>query len=60
MIPETPADTKLCTCSSLIKKKKKLLAGHQWLTSIILTQEAEIRKIKVQGQPKKIIHEPLS
>jgi hypothetical protein len=26
MIPETPADTKLCTCSSLIKKKKKAIS----------------------------------
>jgi hypothetical protein len=53
-----------------LKKKKKgqaglkknparthgMMAGHQWLTPIILaTQEAEIRKIKVRGQPKEIV-----
>jgi hypothetical protein len=32
----------------LVLKKKKTLAGHRWLTPVILaTQEAEIRRIKV-------------
>jgi hypothetical protein len=36
-------------------------ARHQWFTPIILTtQEAEIRKIKVQSQPGQIIQETLS
>jgi hypothetical protein len=36
-------------------------AGNQWLTSVILaTQEAEIRRITVQNQPRKIVHETLS
>jgi hypothetical protein len=33
-----------------------MLTRHQWLTPVIL---AEIRKIKVQGQPVKIVHEIL-
>jgi hypothetical protein len=45
----------------LIKKKKKKVAGLQWLTSIILaTQEAEIRRIEVQSQPEKMVCETLS
>jgi hypothetical protein len=32
------------------------LAGHQWLTPIILaTQKAEIRRIMVQSQPRQIV-----
>jgi hypothetical protein len=38
-----------------------MLAGHRWLTPIILaTREAEIRKIEVQSQPLEIIQETLS
>jgi hypothetical protein len=41
-----------------LKTKK---ARHQWLTSIILAnQEAEIRRITVQSQSEKIVHETLS
>jgi hypothetical protein len=37
------------------------LARHQWLTPIILSpQEAEIRRIEFQGQPKKNESETLS
>jgi hypothetical protein len=33
--------------------KKILLAGRRWLTPVILaTQEAEIRRITVQSQPR--------
>jgi hypothetical protein len=36
-------------------------AGHWWLTPITLaTQEAQIRKIAVQSQPRQIVHEILS
>jgi hypothetical protein len=35
--------------------------GHQWLTPIILTtQEAKIRRIVVQSQPRQIVLETLS
>jgi hypothetical protein len=35
--------------------------GCWWLMPIILSiQEAEIRKIKVQSQPEKVVHEILS
>jgi hypothetical protein len=41
--------------------KRSISARHQWLTSIILaTQEAEIRWIKVQSQPRQIVQETLS
>jgi hypothetical protein len=37
------------------------LAGHWWLTSEILaTQEAKIRRIPVQSQPRQIVWETLS
>jgi hypothetical protein len=36
-------------------------AGHWWLTPVILTtQEAEIRRIVVQSQPRQIVLETLS
>jgi hypothetical protein len=41
--------------------KTNLWAGHWWLTPIILaTQEAEIRKIIVQTQPRQVIFKTLS
>jgi hypothetical protein len=36
-------------------------ARHQWLMlAILATQEAEIRRIAVQSQPRQIVHETLS
>jgi hypothetical protein len=36
-----------------------IIAGLWWLTPIILgTWEAEIRRIKVQSQPRQIVHRP--
>jgi hypothetical protein len=36
-------------------------AGHLWLTPVILdTQEAEIRRIELQSQPRQIVSETLS
>jgi hypothetical protein len=44
---------------TLLKLSKK--ARCQWLTPVILaTQEAEIRRIKVQSQTGQIVHETLS
>jgi hypothetical protein len=41
--------------------KQSTRAGCQWLTPIILaSQEAEIRRILVQGQPGQIVLETLS
>jgi hypothetical protein len=35
-----------------------LYASHQWLTPVILaTQEAEIKRIKVQSQSRQRVHE---
>jgi hypothetical protein len=49
---------------TLVKKKRKQkysYAGHQWFMSVILaTQKAEIRRIAVQSQPRQIIRETLS
>jgi hypothetical protein len=39
------------------RQKLQKEAEHHWLIPVILvTQEAEIRKIVVQSQPEKIIH----
>jgi hypothetical protein len=41
--------------------QKVLEAGCRWLTPVSLaTQEAEIRMIVVQSQPRQIVHETLS
>jgi hypothetical protein len=48
----------ICTSDPV---KNCLIAGHWWLTSVILvTLEAEIRRITVRCQPKKIVCETLS
>jgi hypothetical protein len=40
---------------------KKSLVGHWWLTLVVLaTEEAEIRRIAVQSQPRQIVPETLS
>jgi hypothetical protein len=40
---------------------KRFLAGHRWLTPVILaTQEADIRRIVVQSQPRQTVQETLS
>jgi hypothetical protein len=40
---------------------KEETVGRQWFTPVILAiQEAEIRKIMIQGQPGQIVHETLS
>jgi hypothetical protein len=40
------------------QNKHKKINGHRWLTPVILpTQEAEIRRVEVRGQPGQIIHE---
>jgi hypothetical protein len=42
------------------KKKCSQLDRSQWLKPIILaTQEAEIRRIMVQSQPRHIVHKTL-
>jgi hypothetical protein len=51
------------TCLKKIKKVKyvRYLAGHRWLTPVILAaQEADIRRIIVQSQPGQIVCETLS
>jgi hypothetical protein len=43
------------------KKKEHYKARHQWLMPVNLaTQEAEIRRIMVQSQPRQIVHKILS
>jgi hypothetical protein len=44
-----------------IKQNPRSLAGHWWLTPVILaTQEAEMRRIMVQSQPGQIVFKTLS
>jgi hypothetical protein len=44
---------KKCSTSLSIKK---MPAGHWWLTPIILAnQEADIRRIQIQSQPRQIV-----
>jgi hypothetical protein len=53
-------DTKLYVEPSL-SLRNKMSARYWWLTPIILTtQEAEIRRIMVQSQPRQIVYETLS
>jgi hypothetical protein len=41
--------------------KSVIIAGHWWLTPVILaTQETEIRRIEIRSQPKLIVWETLS
>jgi hypothetical protein len=44
-----------------VSLKTRVPARHWWLTPVILpTQEADIRRIKLQSQPGQIVHETLS
>jgi hypothetical protein len=50
-----------CFPGLLVLVKNWYGARCQWLTPVILaTQEAEIRRIAVQSQPRQIVHETLS
>jgi hypothetical protein len=44
------------------RERRRVNTGrHQWLIPVILTtQEAEIRRITVQSQPRQMVHETLS
>jgi hypothetical protein len=41
------------------RKKEKHLEGARHMPVILATQEADIRRILFQGQPKQIVHETL-
>jgi hypothetical protein len=44
-----------------VQSIKRKLARCLWLTPVILaTQEAEVRRIVVQSQPRQIVHKTLS
>jgi hypothetical protein len=46
-----------CTLTQQSTQKSTAVVRHQWLTPVILaTWEAEIRRIKFQGQPRQIVH----
>jgi hypothetical protein len=45
----------------LVIYKEMIFAWHCWLATVILaTQEADIRRITVLGQPRQTVHETLS
>jgi hypothetical protein len=47
-------EASLVSIARMSQNKKQ--AGHQWLTPVIpATQEAEIRRITVQSQPRQIL-----
>jgi hypothetical protein len=47
--------------TNIAAHKRLWLAGHQWLTPVILAiQEAEISRIAVRNQPRQIVHKILS
>jgi hypothetical protein len=49
------------SCLKCLRNKEKVGARCQWLTPVIAaTQEAEIRRIKVQSQPGQIVCKTLS
>jgi hypothetical protein len=76
MVIKHPTDDEVSTKSTLgskisMENKDNILlhcikkihhgARHWWLTPVILvTQEAEIRRIVVQSQPREIVRETLS
>jgi hypothetical protein len=52
---------KISAAEKLERIESKGCPLNLWLTLVILaTQETEFRRIKVQGQPRQIIHETLS
>jgi hypothetical protein len=53
-----PVDANSVILNAMIVSKPSTQARHQWLLPVILAiQEAEIRRIEVQSQPRKIVWE---